>query len=75
MNKSLQVGVLNEFYKTDIRRFTKIATQSLIMNHHRVCSMSNTKDDFSGAGTAYPAEALVQYSTDSRSTMSIQSVT
>jgi len=37
--------------------------------------MSNRKDDISGAGSGYPAEALIQYSTDSFSTMASQSVT
>jgi hypothetical protein len=35
------------------------------MTHHHFCSMNNTKDDINRAGTDYPAEALVQYSTDS----------
>ena len=37
--------------------------------------MSNTKDDISGVVTDHPVEALVQYSTDSLSTISSQSVT
>ena len=37
--------------------------------------MSNRKDDISGAGTNQPVEALIQYSIDSLSTMSSQSVT
>jgi len=36
--------------------------------------MINTKDDISGEGTDYPAEVLVQYSTDSLSTMPSQSL-
>ena len=37
--------------------------------------MSNTKDDISGVVADHPVEALVQYSTDSLSTISSQSVT
>ena len=37
--------------------------------------MSNRKDGISGTRSGYPAEALVQYSTDSFSTMASQLVT
>ena len=70
-----KVYVLNEFYKTDIRRFTKICLHSSILTHHRFCSMINMKVDISGTGTDYPVEVQVQYSTDSLSTMPSQSFT
>jgi hypothetical protein len=72
---SLKKYVLTEFYKTDIRRFTKICLHSSIMTHHRFCSMNNMKDGISGTGTAYPVEVQVEYSIGSLSTMPSQSVT
>ena len=71
---SLKKYILNEFYKTYIRRLTKICLHSSIITHHRFCSMINMKDDINGTETDYPVEVLVQYVTDSLSTMSSQSV-
>jgi hypothetical protein len=45
------------------------------MIYYCFLNMSNTKDDISGAGTDHSVKALVQYSTDSLSTMPSQSVT
>jgi hypothetical protein len=63
------------FRKLILNDLEKSAFHSSSMTHHHVCSIHNTKDDINGAGTDYPAEALVQYSTDSLSRIPSQSVT
>ena len=45
------------------------------MIYYCFLNMSNTKDDITGIVTDHPVEALVQYSTDSLSTIPSQSVT
>ena len=63
------------FRKLILNDLEKSAYNSFIMTHHHFCSLNNTKDDINGAGPDYPAEALVQYSTDSLITIQSQSVT
>jgi len=63
------------FRKLILNDIEKSAFHSSIMTHHHFCSMNNTKDAINGTGTDYPAEALVQYSTDSLITIPSQSVT
>jgi hypothetical protein len=63
------------FRKLILNDLEKSAFHSSIMTHHRFCSMNNTEDDINGAGTDYPAEVLLQYSTDSLITIPSQSVT
>ena len=62
------------FTKLILDDLQKSAFHSSIMTHHSLCSMSNTKDDISWAGTDYPGEVLAQYRTDSLSKMNNQSV-
>ena len=70
---SLKKYVLNEFYRTYIRRLTKICLHSSIMT-----SSFLQHDYYEGQHqwnrNDYPVEVLVQYITDSLSTMASQYV-
>jgi len=63
------------FRKLILNDLEKISISFLYHDSSPFFSMNNTKDYIKGAGTDYPAEALVQYSTESLITMPSQSVT